>query len=159
MKTTFLFPRVCNKIGWLMLIPTVLWLIWLMITGQNIEGGLKLKTFAFLSDDFMDGRYYFTMVENDLTDEFLLGLIILGSLLIGFSKRRNEDEYIGQIRYESLVWAVYFNFGVMILATFTVFGLFYFQVMMASLISLLIFFLIRFHVMLYKLQKSVGDEE
>lgn len=159
MKSTFLFPRVFNKIGWLIFIPSVLTLIWLMATGRGLEAGLNFKMFAIMDDAIFGDSAYFKMIANDLTDELLLSLIVISCLLIGFSRRTHEDEYIAQIRYESLVWAVYFNFGVMLLATWFVFGLFYFQVMMFSLISLLLFFVIRFNVMLYKLQKSMNDEE
>lgn len=159
MKSTFLFPRVFNKIGWLLFVPSVLTIIWLIATGKSPEAGLNFNAFALMDDGILGEVNYFKFIKNDLTDELLLSLIVLGCILIGFSKRPNEDEYIAQIRYESLVWAVYFNFGVMLLATWFVFGLFYFQVMMLSMISLLLFFVTRFQLMLYRLKKSTRDEE
>lgn len=60
---------------------------------------------------------YFTFIENVILDEMLAVIIILGAILISFSKTESENEFISKIGYESLVWATYLNFGLMLLIT------------------------------------------
>lgn len=158
MKAKFLLPKSFRIIGWMLLIPSILSLVWVLWQNDgNLETGLVASTFAAVSDQFMGNREFFTFVTNDLTDEILLTSIVIGALMIGFSKRPQEDEYIQKIRYESLAWAFYFNCVLMLLATWTVYGLYYFQVMMFGMISVPLFFVARFQLMLYKL-KSEGDD-
>jgi hypothetical protein len=92
-------------------------------------------------------------------DEVLLSCLIIGGLLVGFSRLKHEDEYTSQIRYESLVWATYFNFGIMLLATVFVYGTAYFNVLVANVFTLLLFFIVRFHIKLSQINKAARDEE
>ncbi|MEI7509257.1 MAG: hypothetical protein WCJ62_07300 [Flavobacterium sp.] len=118
-----------------------------------------MNVFTLISDQFFSTPAYFKFEENGVLDEILLILIIVGALLIGFSKTKNEDKFISKIRYESLVWATYFNFGLMILATLFIYGFQYFNVLLANVFAMLLFFIIRFHYMIYKLNKSLKDDE
>ncbi len=159
MKTHFLFPRQFRILGLLLFIPSLITAIILRFIDYDFEQSLQTKVFAIFDNGIMGDTTFLTVIENPVADEILLILLIVGGLLAGFSKLRNEDELIAQIRYESLVWAVYFNFGVMIFATLFVYGTFYFDVLTANVFTLLFFFLIRFHLMLYRLNKSASDEE
>ena len=159
MKAKFLLPKSFRIIGWMLLIPSILSLAWVILWNDgNLEAGLVASTFAAVSDQFLNKPEFLTFVTNDLTDEILLTAIVIGCLMIGFAKRPQEDEYIQKIRYESLAWAFYFNCVLMLLATWTVYGLYYFQVMMFGMISVPLFFIGRFQLMLYKL-KFEGDDE
>jgi len=155
----FLFPHRFKKLGWLLFVPSLLVALALTVTGTQIDDKLNTRVFAIASDEFLGKTQFFTWIENSVSDEILLCLIIISGLLVGFSRLRNEDEMIARIRYESLVWAVYLNFGLMLLATVFVYGLFYFQVMMLNLFALLFFFIIRFHIKLYQLNRSLRHEE
>jgi hypothetical protein len=159
MKTHFLFPRQFKKIGWLIFIPALVAAIVLAVTDYDIDKYVHAKVFALFNMELMGKSQSMLVIENGISDEILLVLIIIGGLFVGFSKHRNEDEFISKIRYESLVWAVYFNCAVMLLATIFIYGMYYFEIMIANMFTLLFFFIIRFHMMLYKLNKSVPDEE
>lgn len=115
--------------------------------------------FAVATDEILGKPTFFSLVENNISDELILIGLVVGGLLIGFSRVKNEDELIAQIRYESLVWAVYANFGVMLLATIFIYGMYYYHVMLANMFTVLLFFIVRFHLMLYKLNKTTDDEE
>ena len=158
MKTHFLFPNKFKIVGWLLFIPALAISIYLTASGQSIDEICTTQVFAVAADEFLGKRQFLTVIENSISDEILLTCLVAGGLLIGFSKLKNEDELIAKIRYESLVWAVYFNFVVMLLATIFVYGMFYYQVMLANMFTVLLFFIIRFHVMIHKLN-SAGDEE
>jgi len=159
MKSHFLFPRVFGTIGWFIFVPAFLVAIAVPISNIDISDMLTTKVFSIADDHLFAATGFFRFNENSIGDEVLLTLLIVGSLLIGFSRQKVEDEYIAKIRYESLVWATYFNFAIMLIATWFIFGLFYFQVLVANIFSLLVFFILRFHLKLYQLKKSMRDDE
>ncbi len=83
----------------------------------------------FSSDDLIFIVAYFTMT--------------LGLLIWSFSKNKIEDEWTMQQRLESLQLAVYFNYGVLLLATLLFYFADYLLVLMFAQFSLLLYFVIR----------------
>jgi hypothetical protein len=159
MKTHFLFPNKCKKFGWILFVPSLLLGSILFISGIDFGKYFKMNVFAIYSDQFLSGTNFFTIIKNGVLDEIIIVLIIVGAILISFSKTKNEDEFISKIRYESLVWATYLNFILMIIATLVIYGFAYFNVLVTNVFAMLLFFIIRFHFMIYKLNKSSNDEE
>ncbi len=86
-------------------------------------------------------------------------MIIISSLLVAFSEEKSEDEYISKIRLESLVWAVYFNFAILLLSFLFVYGLYFLWVMIFNMFTVLLFFIVRFNWQISKLKKSAYYEE
>ncbi len=159
MKTHFLLPNQFKKIGWMLFIPSIIVGTYLLFSDFNFDSHFQIKVFAFINDEILSDTKYFTFIENGILDEMLVVLIILGAILIGFSETENEDEFISKIRYESLVWATYLNFGLMLLSTLFIYGFPYFDVLIINIFAMLLFFIIRFHFMIYKLNKSISDDE
>ena len=92
-------------------------------------------------------------VFNDkinFTDEFALSGIILALLFIAFAREKKEDEFINKTRLESWQWAVLINYILLLIATWTVHGLAYIDVMMYNMLTIPIIFIIRFHYVMYK---------
>lgn len=103
--------------------------------------------FAFLTiGKKTAGRIFEDQVN--LTDEFALTGLIVGMLFMAFARERHEDEYITRVRLESLQWAVILNYVLLILATWLVHGIGYLQVMVYNMLTIPLFFLLRFHFML-----------
>jgi hypothetical protein len=125
----------------------------LRISGFDFDDRGITNVIAVVNSDILSAAGFMTVIKNGIIDEVLLVLIIIGGLLVGFSKLRDEDELSAKIRYESLVWAVYVNFGVMLFATIFIYGTYYFDVLIANVFTMLFFFIVRFHVMLHKLKK------
>lgn len=159
MKTHFLFPNKYKKFGWILFVPSLLAGLILFISEFDFDDCFKIKVFALINDQLISKPKYFTILENGILDELILISIIVGALLIGFSKTKNEDEFISKIRYESLVWATYLNFILMIIATLLIYGFQYFNILLANVFAMLLFFIIRFHYMIYKLNKSTSNDE
>ena len=159
MKKEFLFPHRFKKIGWLMFFPGLIGCVCTLFFPILDSKFFTIRIFAFYSSGFLTDYRFCDIIENCITDEVLISLMIVGGILVSFSKTVIEDEYVSQLRYESLVWAVYFNFGLMLLATLLVFDTPYLTVMMFNIFSLLLFFIIRFHFKLFQLQKSTKDDQ
>ena len=101
----------------------------------------------------------FEWSKNNIADELASVLLIIGGILVSFSKTKDEDEYISTIRIESLIWSVYVNYGILILAIVFVFDMEFFSVLIYNMFTVLLFFMLRFHYVLYKSKKAIGYEE
>ena len=97
--------------------------------------------------------------ENNILNEVLGVLVIISSLLVAFSKEKSDDEYISKIRLESLVWAVYVNYGILLISFIFIFDLSFLWVMIFNMFTVLLFFIIRFNWQISKLKKSASYEE
>jgi hypothetical protein len=161
MKTRFLFPNKFKIVGWILFMPSLICSVFFILFENFKIKFLKIKVFAFYFDDFMNDRFsgFFKIIDNNITDELLVFGLIIGGILTGFSKLKNEDEMISKIRYESLVWATYLNYGLIILFTIFFYGIGYYSILIYNTFTLLLFFIIRFHYMIYKLNKANQDDE
>ena len=102
---------------------------------------------------------FFSITENNILDEIIGLLLIIGALLIAFSKEKSEDEFISKIRLESLVWATYINFAILIFTIIFIYDMIFFWVLVFNMFTVLIFFIIRFNWALYKSKNQIKDEE
>jgi hypothetical protein len=152
MKTHYLFPNKYKAVGYVLFTIGLITgcIIWF---GQiEIDSMLKTKVFAIFSDEFMGESQFFTFVENGILDELISVFIIIGGLLAAFSKQKDEDEFISKIRLESLVWSVYVNYGILLLAVLFVYGISFFHVLVFNMFTLIVFFLIRFNLKLRQIK-------
>ena len=158
MKTNFLLPNQFKKIGWLIFIPVlILGLLWMIFEFE--PAAFDIKTFALFIDDYLDNIQFMVITENNILDEIIGVLIIISGIFIAFSKEKEEDEFISKIRLESLVWATYVNYAILILALIFVYNMSFFWVMVFNMFTVLIFFIIRYNWALYKLKKELADEK
>jgi hypothetical protein len=86
-------------------------------------------------------------------------LVLTGLFLIAFSKEKIEDEQISKLRLDSLRWAIYVNYALMILSLIFTNGVNFIDMLRLNLWMPLIFFIIRFRWVIYRqnrLSKSSG---
>ncbi|WP_395044327.1 hypothetical protein [Flavobacterium sp.] len=160
MKTHFLFPNKYKKIGWILFVPTIILIFYAWIFDSSLfEEIMNIKVFAIYKTNILGDPQVFTFINNHFFDETLTIIFIISVLLIGFSKLKNEDEMIAKIRYESLVWATYFNLFLLLFNTLFFYGLFYGNFIILNIFSQLLFFIIRFHYKIYQLNKSISHDE
>ena len=158
MTKNYLFPSQFQKLGWILLVPFSLLLLYFCFTTSGSRIEWKVPVFAIIHNDFGNPDW-FKIVKNDIMDEILSIGLIVSLLFIAFSKEKNEDEYISQIRANSLVWALLINFLFLILCEFFVYGLVFFEILCVNLFSILVLFIIKFKIAVFKLNKSTKNEE
>ncbi len=162
MKIQYLLPNKFKKIGWLIFIPVsllgILWLIFEPLFESKLDL-LEFNVFALVSGGILNDTYVFQVIENNILDEFIGVLFIISSIFIAFSKEKTEDEFIAMIRLESLVWATYINYGVLILALIFVYDIPFFWVLVFNMFTTLIFFIIRYNWALNNSKKSIENEK
>jgi hypothetical protein len=144
MKTKYLFPNSFKLIGWLITIPSLIFGLIYLFTDGNFT--LNFLTFRLRAPD--PEGIVFNEYE-DFTNELLAILLIIGLNLVAFSKEKIEDEWVAKTRLESLQWGVYFNSLVLILSIAFIYGPDFLDVMTFNMFTVLIFFIIRFHYIIY----------
>ena len=146
MKTRFLFPHNFRKTG------ALLFFMGLGIHLASIYFGSEI--IAFLQSQSNLGKSIpFDVI---ITDAKLIALII-GLILIAFSKEPVDDEQIAQLRLDCLQWAIYLNYILMLICVLIFNGFDFLAIMAYNILSPLAFFIIRFRWVVYQLDK-VGQE-
>lgn len=158
MKTRYLFPNLFKKFGWILLIPSSI-IGFIALVYEYEPSFLDFDVPAIFVNEVFGEQKLIGMVNNNILNEILGVLIIISSLLVAFSKEKQEDEYISKIRLESLVWSVYVNYGILIFTFLFIYDMSFFWVMIFNMFTVLLFFIIRFNVQLLMLKKSADHEE
>lgn len=161
MKTS-LFPYRFRKIGLTLLMPGIvlgiLYIIfefeWQWLSFQ-LPAAFDGYGIGGISPQNTDGKRIHT--EN-FTNELIALLILIGAMLVAFSKEKIEDEFLVHIRLSALLWAVYVNVALSFLAILLLFGFNFLYFMMCNLFSVLLLFIMRYHWLLRKLNTH-GHEE
>lgn len=141
MKTGFLFPYWCRYLGYalfLLHVPVV----------------LLRKMLGFdLSENTPD-----PILFNSHHVFFMCTLLVMltGLFLVAFAKEKIEDEQIWQIRLDSLKWAICLNYVVLIVSL--VFTNDTYHILELNLWVPLLFFIVRFRWVLYRLNRSLSKE-
>ncbi|MDD3040323.1 hypothetical protein [Bacteroides sp.] len=149
MKTNYLFPNYCKRIGWILFIPFcicgVLWLI--------DESWLPTISLPFINGNghtvFFDG--------NDFMDELLVIGNTVALLLIAFAKERYEDECIAELRLRAFVYSILINYVIVILGTMFLYEELYFRFLCVNMFTILLLFIVIFNALLYKFRKLKDD--
>ncbi len=115
---------------------------------------LNFKVFAISYGGFFGESGYFEFIEENLSEELLFLVYMAGALFVGFSKEKNEDEFIAKIRLESLMWATYIHYGLLTLSVIFIYGWGFLTIMMYNMFVLLIIFIIRFNFILFRSKNS-----
>lgn len=159
MKSRFLFGHKYKLLGWFLFVIGLVLGVILMISEYDYPNW-EVSVFPLIGEKvFFSSNPAFEWNDNNISDEIASLLIIIGGILVSFSKTKDEDEYISKIRMESLIWATYVNYFILILAVLFVFDMSFFSVLIYNMFTVLFFFMIRFHYLLYKSKKVIVDEE
>nr|WP_299415854.1 hypothetical protein [uncultured Emticicia sp.] len=151
MEPRFLFPHRFKLIGWIIAIPSIILGLFILIDDLRFDFlTVKLPFKYFFADEFLssDEKGNEFSIFN-FTDEIATIGSIVGLLLIAFSKVKYEDEYVSKLRLESLQWAVYVNFFLLIMSTILIHGMSYYSVIVYNMFTPLIIFIIRFYYLLF----------
>ncbi|GLB52342.1 hypothetical protein NBRC110019_13820 [Neptunitalea chrysea] len=162
MKTRYLFPHRYKNFGWILFGVSIVLGIMMHITNDLFDGDSLIVPFlAIYNDPFLgsDGGQFFQIIKTGIFDELLITGIIFGGVLVGFSKLKIEDEFTSKLRSESLIWAFYVTSILNVLISLFIYGGIYLTFLVYNLFFQLIFFIIRFHYVLYKSNKEMSYEE
>ncbi|WP_323788278.1 hypothetical protein [Psychroserpens sp.] len=151
MKTNYLISNKYKIPGWILLIVGLITGAFL-ITSEFESDLLEVNVLAIFNGDslFSDNEGFFKIIENSIVDEIIALCIIIGGLMVGFSKEKVEDEFIYKLRKDSLVWAIIFNYIVLIIMIVFIYEFTFFNVLVYNMFTPLLVFIIRFNFLKFK---------
>ena len=153
MKTNYLLPHRYKLFGWILFLLGIVGGLYVFITGYE-QDVLSTHVLSIYNGDSLFGKEtgFLKIIENDILDELVALALIIGGLFVVFSKEKVEDEFIYKLRKDSLVWALIFNYSVLVIAILFVYDYVFFDVLVFNMFTPLIFFILRFNFLKIKSQ-------
>lgn len=147
MKKNYLFPTTFRKIGWCLFVPFVIMGL-ICLFNANDESWLKVSAFSVIP---------WGVIKNSLFDEISVIGLAISLLFIAFSREKDEDECIASIRSSSLIWATIAGYLLLIVCTMLIYDLSYLNFVFIDLFMILILFILKYNIELYKFRRSNND--
>lgn len=156
MSSRLLFPHRLKSLGLMLTLLAVAgWILNVTMNYNLAPGFLDIRISPGPESDSQLVSHYTVNLYNTLVGI----LAIVGLMLLGFSKELREDEMIRQIRMESLLWAIYVNYALLLAAMIFVYADSFLEVMLYNLFTVLIFYNLRYHFILYRQNRSLRHEK
>lgn len=153
MKTNYLLPNKYKIFGWIIFILGLIAGIFIYASEYESDF-LNVNVLSIYNDDAIfsssKSKGFFKIIENSIVDELAALAIIIGGLIVGFTKEKVEDEFIYKLRKDSLVWAIIFNYIILIFAIVFVYSMTFFDVLVFNMFTPLLFFIFRFNFLKLK---------
>jgi hypothetical protein len=143
MKSIPLLPHRFKLVGLALLIPGI------------FLGVLSL--YFELRPDFLNVKTnteMFFMNTQNLLDEIALTLTLLGLLAIAFSREKIEDEFVGQLRLNSLMWSFGLYYLIILLAVWVLYNDNFWTLMVYHLIMPIVFYVVLFRINMLRASMS-----
>ncbi len=148
MNTLQLFPHRFKIIGWFIFIPSLILGLISLSGVMNFEISLPV---IYNSGFFADEKQGFLQTADiDLFPNLFGVLIIIGGILVGFSKEKIEDEYISSLRLKSVFWSLIATYSIVLILFISIFGTLFFTAMIFSIFLPLVLYVFRFNYLLLK---------
>lgn len=148
MNTLQLFPHRYKKIGWFIFIPSLI--LGLISLSGVFDFHISFPV-IYNSGFFNHGETGFMRTtEVDLFQNLFGILIIIGGILVGFSKEKIEDEYISNLRLKSVLWSLVVSYSIILVLFVSIFGIVFFSVVILTMFLPLVLYILRFNYLLLK---------
>lgn len=147
MKKVFLLPVSCRFPGVVLSALGVLFLV-LRFYFDYKPNFLHVKVFA-ISSSYLETKY-FQVVMNNISEEILGLLILIGLFFIAFSKDKMESQKKQEMRTIALYLAVYAQFAFLVIAMLFTFGLSFVYMLMINIGFVLMSFIVIYRILLLK---------
>ncbi|MFN0216981.1 MAG: hypothetical protein ACKVT2_22210 [Saprospiraceae bacterium] len=151
MKNSLLISHRWKTLGWILTIPAILagiWFISLDFPDEILKITVSpwMQWFLWIDQGLFNSNTGTKTIA--LLDELISISLLVGLLLLAFSKEKIEDEWIQLVRLESLQWAILIN--TLLLIAFTIFthGFPFLNVMIFNMFTPLLVFVGRFYYIL-----------
>lgn len=148
MNTLQLFPNRFKIIGWFIFLPSLILGLISLSGVMNLEISLPVIYSSGFFNDEKEG--FMKTAEIDLFPNLFGVLIIIGGILVGFSKEKIEDEYISSLRLKSVFWSLIVSYSIVLLLFITVFGSLFLTVMILIMFLPLVLYIFRFNYLVLK---------
>lgn len=148
MKKQFLFPHKCKYVGFGILIVGVSMFFFYDFLEKFLTFDMSNNFYFKWLDSLGDSTEFYYSQNFSYTLQILL--IVIGGLLVMFSKEKIEDEFTMSIRLKALMLSILVNYVVLLIADILLYGSGFWYVMAYGFYAILIFYVLIFHFLLIK---------
>lgn len=146
MKNIFLLPQKSVWVGW-------------VLVGLGLVTGIMYLQDSYLSifnaPQPPEGASFFERTTYQWS--FALTCLIAGLYILGFSRKKIEDEFIEFTRYQSLIVSILIQSVALVVCSWLIGGIAFITVMMYNLIALLFVYNIVFVLLYFRNQRRVSE--
>ena len=157
MKALHLLSNKWKKVGWIGYGLMSIYFIFQIITDYSIK--VNSPMLFFLDTNSSNPSIGIFFKSMDITNTLQIFFLIILGMMIVFSKEKIEDEYIRQIRYNSLAWAIFVNYLLLFISNLFFWQMNFLDVMSFNMFTPIIIFGLRFQYLLFRLNRSKTNEE
>lgn len=150
MKTNYLLPSKYKTTGWFLFITGIIFIFIILFSNYNFINEPAFLNVKVINLFPLGDQIFFNVIETNISITITLILLILGGLLVSFSKEKIEDEYISKLRLESMIWAFLVNFAILFLTVLFIYGPNFMYIMGFNMFTPLLFFIVRFNFLKIK---------
>jgi hypothetical protein len=148
MENSLLIPGKYKVIGWIIFILFACLGVATLYWEYQIPGfALQIKESPF------------SFVDYNLTNELALAGLIIGLMIIVFSREKIEDEYITLLRLKCWQWSVLISFGILFILNFVFYGTSFYIVLIYNMFTIPLIFIAKFNYSLYRLRREREEDE
>ena len=149
MSAKYLFPYSSRYFGFaLILVHIPIKLLWDHLYPKG--NGQHMPSSG--SNDFLFSAPHLFFIGTTL-------MVLVGLFLVAFSRERVEDEQIIQLRLDSLRWAIYLNYAILLFGLIFTYGGESNHILMLNIWLPLLFFILRFQWVIYRLNRSARSND
>ena len=147
---SLLIPHAYKKIGWILLVPSIVAGLFFMYVTE-LPFSYEIWTIGYFGQELLSQpKSPIRLDKIELIPNLISVLLLIGGLLVMFSKEKKEDEYINQIRLNSLQNSVFFNYILLFFCIVFIHGIPFYHVMIYNLFTIILIYILRFHFLIYK---------
>jgi hypothetical protein len=117
---------------------------------------LTMKVFAFYSEYLAEK--YFRFVRDNMSEELVGFLLVLGAWMVAFSRDKDETEEKAALRIRAMYISAYLQMFYLLVCLLTTFGIAYIYMLMMYMILFPATFFIVFRIMAGRI-KTVSDKQ
>ena len=162
MKTNYLFPPLCKKIGWVLFVPFAILGLLLVFSDQSLPS-LPCKVIAlfngptWVTETATGPSPIVQFITDNIIEEIIIIGLVVALALIGFSRTKEEDEFVEHLRAKSLVWSLQVNMLLLIIATLFLYGSNFIAFTWIYMFGVPLLYIIKFEIELYLFRHDSHD--
>ena len=153
-RFSFLLPKGLRPLGFIFTAAGIILAVIRFFFGYKPEF-LKRDVFAIYSHYL--GSKFMQIIKNQLLEEIAGVLFMLGVFLIAFSKEKDENEKMNEIRLRAFFIAAYINVLFVLISLLFTFGMAFMYMVIANMALWLIVYVISFRLMLAGHRKTCNN--
>jgi hypothetical protein len=155
MKTPLLLPYPTRKWGSAFVILALLFALVWQLEWFDLSFLDHVPMLALYQDNFLgdDPKGFFKIVNKEIRMDIIGFLMILGLIGIAFSKEKDEDEFIQNMRASALQDSVLIFYLLFLISIACIHGMFFLSILTYNTVALLLLFILLFSYRKYKASK------